>query len=304
MSKWGEVKKQNVLVMDTIRVDTELPIDDNPFERCCYELCVFADPIDTDTFKNDWSRVIKIIPTQYTVASIKIQEKVSGTWTDRATLTDDTYGTYYAPGFHTEGNNTYAGYKIDWRSVFNAGWGGRGKYRLAFDLTSTVLYSEEYCLEQFSTVNIDGTVRIEYLWNSLIGSKYSDLTRNFVGLNWWNQIRFKETTFGYSSSEMEESSVRMEDGKERTHKLNWERSFKMIIKRLPLGLHDILLYDIAQADEVKITDYNSWNNSGNAVEQAVKFSGNYDPNYKGTTRQPSVMLSFKDRYTNHKKFYS
>jgi len=305
MSKWGEVQKQNVFVMDEIREDIVLPLEDNPFARCCYELCVFADPADTDKYKNDWSSILKIIPQQYSSVNMELQKKEDGVWTTKATLVDDTYGTYYPLGFVEKNNKDYVGYKINWREVFNAPtWGGRGKYRILFDLVSRTITSEEYCLEQFSTRSVDGTIRIEYLWNSVIGSKYSDERRDFSQMEWNNQIRFKEAIFGYKNASMEEESVRMQDGKQRTIKKEWLEEYKMIIRRLPLDLHDILLYDIAQADEVVITDYNSWNSSGNYAEKEVEFSGGYDPNYSGTTAQPSVLLTFKDRYTNRRKLYS
>ena len=104
MSKWGEIQKKNVLVMDGIREIITLPLNDNPFERCCYNLCVFADLSDADNYRNDWTSFLKIIPQSYSSVNMELEKYVDGVWTIQAALVDDTYGTFYALGFETKGN--------------------------------------------------------------------------------------------------------------------------------------------------------------------------------------------------------
>jgi len=301
MSKWGEVIKVDALVMDSILVFPDLPINENPFKKCCYKNLVLADPVDPDTFKNDTKGVLKSFPKSYT-AVMELEKYTSGAWAKVADLNTDALGTYYAQGFATKGNNDLIGYSISWQAVLLAH--STGKYRVKFDLSTIELYSEEFCLEVFSTRAADQTVRIDYKLDSVIGSEFSQSTRDFAGIDWWTQIRLNDAIFGYKKGPIEVEASRYQDGFERTVGKEYNEEYLLIIKRLPFALHDLLVYDILQADEIKITDYNSRNNSGSYINKEVEITGSYEPNYRGTRQQPSVELTFKDRYTNRKKLYS
>ena len=54
--------------------------------------------------------------------------------------------------------------------------------RINFETSSGSLYSNEYCLEQFTLTRANNTVRFGYNWNSLIGDENQAKTRDFVGL--------------------------------------------------------------------------------------------------------------------------
>ena len=302
MSKWGEIQKKNVLVIDGIREIITLPLNDNPFERCCYNLCVFADLSNSDNYRNDWTSFLKIIPKSYSSVNMELEKYVNGVWTIQASLVNDTYGTFYPLGFETKGNNNLIGYRINWVEVLTAF--DTGKYRVKFDLTSTAIYSDSYCLESFSQYAVDNSVRIEWLWDSVIGDRHSQDTRDFSGLDWWNQIRICNGIFGYKKGGFETESRRYENGFEDSVSKTYSEDYTMILRGLPIEVHDVIIYDLPQADEILITDYNSWNNSGSYIDKSVEISGAYEPNYQGINTKPSIQLTFKDRFSNRRKLYS
>lgn len=299
---YGEITKQDVLVQSVLDFDpATAPVEDNPFKKCCYDLNVFADSSDTDEYKNDNSNVIKIIPQQYTI-TMKLQKLVSGTWTDQATLNDNSYGTYYAQGFETKGNNDYIGYAISWRTVLSAF--GVGRYRIEFDAGSgDAIYSEEYCLRVFTQAAADRSVRIKYLWNSVIGDADQTKQRDFSGLNWWNEIRLQPAIFGEKKATFEVETVRYQTGKERAVKKSFKEEYLLLIKQLPSELHDVVLNDILLSDEIQITDYNKLN-AARFVDQEVEVSGGYEPNYSNAKPYPDVSVTLIDKYDNRRKLYS
>ena len=299
---YGEITKQDVLVQgEIIFSEPTAPINDNPFKKCCYDLNVFADSADSDSLKNDNSNIIKIIPKQYTV-SMNLQKLVSGSWATQAALTDNTYGTFYAQGFESKGNNDYIGYALSWRTVLSGF--GTGRYRIQFDAgSSNEFYSEEYCLRNYSALAIDGSVRIKYLWNSVIGDKNQKLQRDFAGINWWNEIRLMPTIFGFKSGSFESEQVRYQNGKERSISKGFREEYQMIIKQLPSELHDVVVNDILMSDDIKITDYNS-QNAASFVDVEVEVQGGYEPNYSDARVYPNVTVNFIDKYDNRRKLYS
>jgi len=299
---YGEITKQDVLVQSVLNFNPETaPVEENPFKTCCYELNVFADSGNSSALRNDNSNIVKIIPKQYTI-TMRLQKFVSGSWVNQDTLTNDTYGTYYAQGFATKDNNDYVGYALSWRLVLAAY--GIGRYRIAFDAAASgAIYSEEYCLRNFTQQAVDGSVRIKYLWNSVIGDKDQSKQRDFVGLNWWNEIRIAPAIFGNKKGTYEVETVRYQNGKERAVKKSFKEEYLLLIKQLPSDLHDVMMNDILLADEISITDYNKINASS-FVNQEVEISGGYEPDYSNGKALPDVSVTFTDKYDNRRKLYS
>tara|TARA_R110001606_G_scaffold93417_3_gene207469 strand:- start:267 stop:1181 length:915 start_codon:yes stop_codon:yes gene_type:complete len=302
---YGEVTKKNVLVLSEIIPDPEVPVDENPFKKCCYDLNVFASILDADKFKNDYSSSLKIFPINYGV-TMYLQKLVDGGWVSKVTLNNNNYGTYYARGFRQVNNNNYVGYKIDWRSVL-ADTGndlGEGKYRIHFDGATADLYSYEYCLAPFSQAASDQTVRITWMWNSVIGDYNSQKIRDFVGMGWLNQIRYSNSIFGFKTAPFTTESVLYNSGKEISYKKEFRESYKLELRYLPDELAEIVLYDILQADDIWITDYNSENNSGKYIEQNVEINGEYSPSYKNKRPELLLELDFIDKFNLRQKKYS
>jgi hypothetical protein len=299
---YGEITKQDVTVQPVIDFNpAEVPIEDNPFKKCCYDLNVFADIFDTDSLKNDNSNVIKIIPQQYTF-TMAIEKLVSGSWASQASLVDNTYGTYYAQGFQTKGKNDYIGYALSWRTVLSAF--GTGRYRIAFDESGgDSIYSEEFCLRNYTQASVDRTVKIKYLWNSVIGDADQKTQRDFSGINWWNELRIGPAMFGNKKGTFEVETVRYQSGKERSVQKKFKEEYLLLIKQLPVELHDVVMNDILLSDEIKITDYNK-NNPGRFIDQEVEVSGEYSPDYTSNKIYPDVSVTMVDKYDNRRKLYS
>lgn len=299
---YGEITKVDATVQKVLDFDpAEVPIEENPFKLCCYDLNVFADTSDTDEYKNDQSHVIKIIPQQYTI-TMYIEKLVDGSWVSQATLNNDTYGTYYAQGFQTKAKDDYIGYSIAWREVLSSF--GVGRYRIKFDAGSgNAIYSEEFCLRVYTQQAVDRSVRIKYLWNSVIGDADQKAQRDFAGINWWNEIRLQPSIFGNKKGTFEVETVRYQTGKERAVKKSFKEEYLLLIKQLPSELHDVVMNDILLADEIKITDYNKIN-PGRFIDQEVEVSGGYEPDYSNAKAYPDVSITFTDKYDNRRKLYS
>jgi hypothetical protein len=301
---YGQVQKQNCLLIDTSILDPTpvVPIPVNPFIRCCYTLDVYASTTDADPFKNDKRDFLKILPKSVTSVTIRLQKFVNGVWTNVATLNNNNYGTFSPLGFATKDNNTYIGYYLDFRSVLLAH--NVGKYRVQFDLTSTQFNSEEYCLRNFSEEAVDETTKIRWIKNSIIGDANQTRTNNFVGLKRENQMRVSQSIFGFKKGTFETETQRWQNGYERTHKKTDKERYTWEIRQMPSEILDVLRYDALMGDDIFFTDYNSRNNSGKYIEQAVEIVGEFAPNYDGLNPHPSVILEFMDKYSNRQKFYS
>ncbi len=302
-SEFGEVQKADLPVLEIIDFNPPvIPKDENPFKNCCYPLRVFANASDLDDeFTNDFSAPIKILPKQYTCI-MYMEKLINGTWTNIKTLTgSNIYGTNYDLGFHEKNNNKYVGYKINWGLVLDNE--GVGKYRVHFDCGVGSLYSEEYCLDQFLTSRADKTVRINYTWNSIIGDQDQKRTRDYVGLNWQNQLRFDKAQFGNRASTFATEDVRFENGELRTVSKAFNDRFTLTLMRLPKLVYNLFLNDILLSDQIQITDYNAANFE-EYVNYSVEIEGEVAPNYSGNRANVSLEANFKSKFDNNIKYYS
>lgn len=105
----------------------------------------------------------------------RLFKKVSGSWVQQTTLTDDTYGTYYDLG-DISGFDRYAGYEVDWSEVYTAF--GSGIYRFsAYNsvIPPNSLYSLPFHLRDYSKESFHDHVYIETTYNGVYSNKdYTD----------------------------------------------------------------------------------------------------------------------------------
>lgn len=304
---WGEVQKKTIKVMTEPVPVPDLPIDDNPLEYCCFKLPVFADVGVSDKFQNDTRAEIFLFPEFIPTINIELEKVVDGVWTNQTTLIDDSYGTYYAPGFVTRNNNQYVGYDLNFRDVLIAF--GAGKYRLNFEAYNggVLVYqrtSLHYCLSQFTNAAADGTVRIDYTLNSVIGDSDQTTIRDFVGLEWTSQTRVPNSIFGFKKAGFEVESVKYQTGKEVSYKKGNREEYRLEINGIPNEYGELLLYDVLMADDIYITDYNSQNNSGQYAELNVEINGGYEPNYGNLRTNLTMEIPFIDKFNRRNKKYS
>ena len=304
LTDYGNIHKEDLLVLEVLVPDPEVPKEENPFKKCCYPLVKLADTTDEDEFKNDISSPIFIVPLQYSI-TMNLQKYVGGEWVTQTVLNDNTYGTYKALGFETKNNYNYVGYQIEWRKVLDTGASGfgAGKYRVEFNASVISRYSEEWCLSPFSLSAADKTVRIGYTWNRLIGDANQKRTRDFVGLNWPKEIRLNDSIFGYLSAPFEQEDVKYETGELATVSKGFKSKYKMEIRQMPKEIQSIILNDVLMGDNITVTDYNS-QNAGDYINVVVEIDGEFSPNYSDSRPNTDVELSFKSKYDNNNSYYS
>jgi hypothetical protein len=308
---FGEIQKKDLKVLEIIDFNPPIvPKDENPFEKCCYPFQVLADLSDPDDiFRNDFNSPIKIFPLQYSVTMF-LENLIDGVWGSPSstpiTLNNNDLGTYYALGFKSKNYYNYVGYRIDWAKVLDdTAFGfGPGNYRIKFQTPSGSLYSNEYCLNQFTTLRSDETVRFEYTLNSLIGDENQKRIRDFVDVNWTDQLRIDNAIFGSMSASFSSDSVKYENGNLQAISKGFEQSFICEFRILPLDQLIVLLHDVLMADNIKVSDYNR---KGLAPYSnfEVEIAGSLEPSYEGNRAETAVTsLIFKSSWENNNKFYS
>lgn len=299
---YGEIFKRDLLALEVRDfTEPEVPKEDNPFKKCCFPLTVLADTSSTDDFKNDRTSFIEFFGLQYTV-DMYLQKFVDGAWVDQTILNDGTYGDYYPLGFTNRDNKNFVGYTIEWKTVLTTFQ--RGKYRLRFDAgSSQEVFTEEYCLEQFSTLRADRTVRIDFFRDSVIGSKDQKVTRDFSDINWFSQIRVPESVFYGRTGEFTSEQVRLQNGRNKTIQKSFVEGYTMEVRRMPIEVRNFLIYDVLMSDQIIVTDYNR-DNADKFINLEVELDSSFEPNYDDSRPYPTVELTFKDAYDNQRKLYS
>lgn len=263
----------------------------------CYELVVLATTLDDATTKNDYWAVLETFPVTATPISY-LQKCVNGEWTDLAVINDSTYATIYT---RTATKKQVVAFRLEFQKVLTLQ--GVGCYRVRIEFDGNNRYSPTLTLKEYSSAIADETVRLTWRLNSLVGTSNSISTFDFSQVEWYSQLRVQDAIFGYKKAPIEVESSRYENGYERTIKKSFREEYQLEIRKLPIALHDILMYGMLQADDIWITDYNLNNPSGTYIEKAVEVTGSYEPNYN-VDKNPSVIISFVDKYNNRRKLYS
>lgn len=279
----------------------DLPASTN---RCCsnFKFNVIADAASEDAFKNDSNGFLYAFPPVITGASLFLQKDGE----DIETLDDDDFGINYAFGFFTNSNgDKYRGYQLSWKKVMDEY--GPGCYRVrifhedSFENDYT-FYSDTFILKQYSPGIADGTVKIEYYLNYLIGDNADDKAiRDFGGEgmeleNWYNALRLPGW-FGYPVSEYEEDVTRYTNGLEVAYKNNQKPELTLQLKLVPAAIHNLMRTDVLQADTVLITDYNSVNAEA-WIQKQVRRSSGYAPKWTPGSKLAPVEVKFIQAYNN------
>jgi len=144
---------------------------------------VLADATSNEALKNDITNFIEWYDKVGIVSAKVSLVESDGTKTNLTGLS--TYGTAYdygfdiMPGVNSNGNGEKAiGYYIEWKKVLATK--GEGLYYLEFEGTTlfgatTTKKTPSFCLKQYSVERADGTVRIEYYLNGILGDVGNEL---------------------------------------------------------------------------------------------------------------------------------
>jgi hypothetical protein len=296
-------KKVFTLIPTNVKASPILALLDEIVQKCCFKLPLFADSASSDPLKNDNTSVY----FGYSNMAVSATMYLYKNGTQIATLNNNTYGTFYAFGFYNDGIKSYTGYQINWKAVLLAH--GAGAYYVKCDAllitTATITeYSFDYCLKQYSTAIADGTVRIEFWHNGIIGDWIIDTDkRSFKGLNWYNSIRLPNAMIYNSRGENEYEEIQYSNGQMQDSKMEQRALFDLIIEPLPELLHLYLRKEALMSDRIVVSDYNNRSPLKPFLERELKFRGNYEPNWQGIADRSSVLIQFEQRYNNLKKLH-
>lgn len=280
----------------------------NPLPGCCSDFVIKVLADDTgEAMSNDISGTYLWCDPVVTAATMKLKKFSSSlaTWEDADDLDDNDYGVLYPFGSIVNSlGQKFIAYKIDWAKVLDLL--GEGSYKVAFSITAPVfgeqvIDSYEYCLKTYTPERADGTIRLEYFLNGVIGD-YSDDTkiRDFANLNWYNQLRVPGY-FGYPKSTYKSEDVEYENGQSNFIEDEQTPLYKMKIKMIPFFMHEIIRTDYMQADRLLVTDYNSRNN-GSYISKGIRKESGYEPNWHELGSEfASVELQFRNEFNNYRK---
>lgn len=314
MPPFGQSIKQKFYIIRNNPVATApLEFTESSFGQCCVVIKALAETSYSSDFYNDFHSPLFFWGEGFTTADLKLQKKVSGTWTNVATLNVNTWGTAYTfgnvefqPGVYT---NIYGesgvGYKLEWKEVLNDGALGEGNYR--FKSTGTALigaaqvdkYSMEFCLEAYTEARADETTRFEWWTNGTIGNPDDDqLKRDYGSLNWNNQLRIPDSFFGNPGSTFEREFNKYQNGAKVWLADSQVEEYEFKTGLIDNDLHRYIKIDILQGDEIRITDYNIHNPTRHQNRFVIPIS-NYEPAWIIGSMLAPVEVKFAQRFQNH-----
>lgn len=311
------IKKTFLLVANNplVRV-AAVVVPESRLKECCgdfsfkaFAISDNASPDYEDEFKNDRHGFIFRFDSTMPTATLKLF-KFDFTLNDYAFLSDlnnNNYGTFKAYNFFTNiYGEKHIGYQLEWRKVMSLH--GAGSYKVRASSTSTIFGTNtqdsfEFCVNEFTPDRANGTVRIEYNLNSIIGDNLDDLkSRDFGTLNWYSSIRVPGY-FGYPTEEYTKTFDQYNSG-ERVY-LDNEQEPEFVLKLKPVfyAIHELMRTDIMQADAVYMTDYNT-NNPGSFIQKAVYSNSEYKPEWKPLqSKLAPVTVRFLQTFNNLRKLF-
>jgi hypothetical protein len=272
-------------------------------ECCVTSLIALAEDISTSPFYNDSHGFTFDWNNNFVSATMFLQKFTDGAWADSVELTDNTYGTMYDFGhYFTNYDENKIGYLIDWALVKGAF--GEGNYRvksIGTTMTATTVdkFSLEFELMAYTADRADRSVRVEWWLNGNLGDQTNDLIkRDFGTLNWYNQVRIKDSKFGWDENDVTREFVKYQPGNKVWTKNSVVESYTLKCPRLTNEVRRFFAYDILQGDEIRITDFNV-DNATEHVNRYVIPSGGMKPNYVDGSNIASVEFKFDQMYQNN-----
>jgi len=279
----------------------------NPLPGCCsdFALNVLADNTGIG-LQNDMSGFYNLFDPVVSAVTMTLYKWVSGSWVSQTTLTDNTYGICYPYGsYQNNAGQNLVGYQVAWSSVLSSF--GAGSYKITMAATIPIIGNQnydsaEYCLNTYSPLAADGTVRLEYWLSGSIGDISNDqLVRDFGSNSLYDSLRLPGY-FGYPKATYKDEDIEYETGKREFVEDEQIPIYKLKLKPVAFFIHEILRTNFMQADTMAVTDYNSRNN-GIYVQKYVRKNSGYEPKwYPLQANLATVELEFKQQYNRLRKF--
>jgi hypothetical protein len=267
---------------------------------CCYINRVFGHQTlteITDPFKNDITRFLRGYETSIDTVSMFLTKPSDSNFIEVA-LIDDTFGQFFALGFHTGLGRNYIGYEINWRLVLITH--GEGEYQIRADKTGVLPSIEpdfdfEYHLQNFTAERAETTIRLSFENSNMLRSRFDQKKRISFPDNWTNQIRVKGILKSLGS-EYNKTFIKYKDESKRTIEDEQVPKYFMRIEQAPVVIHDFIRTEVMQADVRKVTDYNR-NNPWKYEDIEIIEPSSYEPENESEVEQlMDVEIEFRDRY--------
>ncbi len=307
----GETKQGEEIMQDAILISTfDLNTLCEPTRPMCpFELKVYADLADSSFIKNDKSDFYQFANGLFADVSFVLQKNNStcgDDWEDVAAISEtkdnemdmtgisqSDYGRYFAFGtnpdfsgaaFEDDNGQKYTGLFLEWRKVLAAF--GIGTYRMKTvkvdvfgNITST--YDERiFCLRAYNCNLANRTIKIETLNEGMRGSFTNRMVQIDYAGGWRGEIRLKGV-MKYTGSGYVKEFNQYNDTKFNAFKPTINEQlpkFTLSIRPIPGWMDWILSTDVLQADEIKVTDFNTNNRHTNSfVRVPVMNDGDYTP---------------------------
>lgn len=305
---------QNVGLIPTNPIQEDTEVLEPKQIDCCSDLVwrVLANAANNDPLKNDVNNFIWWFDKN--AVDTAVLSLVASDGTETVLTSNITYGTPYNYGFdimplkNTNSLNQKAvGYKINWREVLLAL--GEDTYYIKCSGTtifgtSIILYSDTYCLKQYSLYRANGTVRIEYNINGILGNNDNDSTvRDYMQSNWYNQHRF-DGIFHFSNAQYKVDEIQYENGLIDAVEHGQTPEYLLSLRQLAMFKHNLLRTDILMANKILVTDYNNKNIENYYQKQVTKVSG-YDPKlFINQSKLGDIEIKLKQTINNLNKYIS
>jgi hypothetical protein len=215
--------------------------------RCDFEEKVFADS-DNDGIKNDFTDFLfKKITASDTILIELVKDNLVV-----ATITDDTYGTYYN-GFDVQ--PLYVGWLADWTAIFNTFSGGRYRVRVTTTIlgAESVSLSRYFRLNTFDILSANNTVKIETFQSGRIANNEFDFT-DLVAGGWPSSIRLFGQ-FGKMQPTLERDTFKDSSYREIQNRDQVIREYALSATLVPESIQNQIAIKDLLANRVLVTSY-------------------------------------------------
>lgn len=227
-------------------------VNENDVCKCAFQ-CEYTEPVFAKLTDVWWKNDKNSFLFQKLIAADTIVIKILKAGVEIATITDNTYGEYFAT-FTAQPN--YVGFVIFWENVFNLH--GAGFYHVTADQTIlgvlTTFTSQQFRLLEYTDELADGTTRIEtYQTGNIIRSQF-DYTDLLDG-GWYQSYRIKGRLY------VPDPKKKVDIFEDQNYKVTQVREsinneWTLETKQLPALIYNQLIYDNSISNVFQITDYN------------------------------------------------
>ena len=221
-------------------------------KECSYIEKVFAE-LGGDDYKNDKNDFL----FTKKVSTDTIVLKLFKNCVELATITDNTYGTFY--DFGDLGNNFYIGFVIEWEKVLNVS--GLGEYYIVAETNILGvlenIQSRCFKLLPYSDEIAHNTVRIETIQKGNILRSEFDYT-DILESGWYSSIRIPGK-FGSRTPTLVTDKILNQSYEEVQIQDSIEDEWKLITELIPLEVINTIIYDGLLSNSILITGYDVYN---------------------------------------------